>query len=188
MSALSRMARAWLRLRQGLHALTALAQPVALDVAAATLTSPQFALFCRLRRAEQLHSLRVLARVQAQAPLTPLALARAALLHDVGKALYPTNTLQKTITVLLRAVRPAAAAHLAHGDPRNPLARPFVVRAQHPAWGAAALRDAASPADDDDVCLLWLVEHHADAPDDWQAQPHPYAALLRRLQLADDAE
>jgi hypothetical protein len=69
--------------RQGIRALTAFAQPVDLDLAAAHLSPPLLTLFGRMQRNDQLHSLNVLRSVLAQGP-TPPDLATAALLHDSG--------------------------------------------------------------------------------------------------------
>ena len=167
------------RLRQGLRALFAFMQPVDLALAAETLTPEQLALFQRMWRGEQLHSLNVLRMVMAQSS-APDSLAIAALLHDVGKTRYPLRLWQKTAAVLVRAFAPATFERLSKGDPRRALERPFVVYVQHPAWSAELLaQTGASEA------AVWLVAHHADNPD--SLPDSDLIPLLKRLQQADDA-
>ena len=167
------------RLRQGLRALFAFARPVDDALAGRFLSTDQLALFKQMRRGEQLHSLNVLRAVLAQSAVTPLELALAALMHDVGKTCYPLRLWQKTIAVLVRGFAPAAFDRLSRGDPRRWLNRPFVVHVAHPAWSAQLLaRTSASEA------ALWLVAHHADQVDRWR--DHNLYPLLQRLQLADD--
>ncbi|NWG18583.1 MAG: hypothetical protein HXY41_18325 [Chloroflexi bacterium] len=167
------------RVRQGLGELLAFARPVQMSLAAEYLTPPQQALFARLRRAEQLHSLNVLRALLAQGD-TPRALAVAALLHDAGKICYPLTTGEKTLAVLARVFLPALARRWMDGDPRRRWQRPFVVYAHHPAWSAELL--AAAGADE---TAIWLAAHHADDAARWTG--HRHHDLLRRLQAADDA-
>lgn len=167
------------RLRQGLRALFAFAQPVELALAAEYLTPEQLSLFQRMRRGEQLHSLNVLRSVLAQGS-TPTELATAALLHDAGKTRYPLRLWQKTAAVLVRAFAPATFERLSKGDPRRVLERPFVVYVQHPAWSAELLAQTGAPE-----AAVWLVAHHADDPDGFPDSDLIH--LLKRLQQADDA-
>ncbi len=168
------------RLRQGLRALFAFTQPVDVELAGRYLTTPALlALFQHLRRSEQLHSLHVLRGVLASGETAP-ALAIAALLHDCGKVRYPTNTLQKTLGVLIRSLAPGVARRLREGDPANPLIRPLVVAYHHPAWSAALLREAGAPDD-----AIWLAAHHQEAAS--RHAGHPLLASLKRLQAADEA-
>lgn len=167
------------RLRQGLQALFAFTRPIDLDLASSYLSPGLLGLFNSLNRGEQLHSLNVLAEVLAQGD-TPSDLAVAALLHDVGKSRYPLVVWQKTLAVLVRAAVPGLSSRWSKGDAANLFQRPFVVYECHPAWGADMLRQAAAS---DTAC--WLVEHHADPLEKWSS--HRYAALLKRLQEADDS-
>ncbi|MBN8590361.1 MAG: HD domain-containing protein [Anaerolineae bacterium] len=168
------------RLRQGLRALLAFTQPVDVALAARYLTTPALlALFKQLRRSEQLHSLHVLRGVLASGETLP-ALAIAALLHDCGKIRYPTNTLQKTVGVLIRSLAPGLARRLREGNPANPLIRPLVVAYHHPAWSATLLREAGAPAD-----AIWLAAHHQEPAA--QHIGHPLIEPLQRLQAADEA-
>jgi len=167
------------RIRQGLRAVLAFSQPVEVSLAAEYLTPELLALFEQMRRGEQLHSLNVLRAVLEQGA-TPRDLAVAALLHDVGKSRYSLRTWQKTLAVLVRALSPAWFARWSEGDPAHVWMRPFVVYVQHPAWGANMI--AAAGASE---TAVWLVAHHQDFAERWEH--HPCAALLRRLQQADNS-
>jgi hypothetical protein len=167
------------RIRQGLRALTAFAQPVDVDLAARYLNPALLACFRTMRRAEQLHSLRVLRAVLAQGD-TPHDLAVAALLHDVGKSRYPFPVWQKTLVVLARALTPGLFTRLSCGRETDWRCRPFVLSAQHPAWSAAQVAAAGgSPR------AVWLIAHHATPPETLAG--HEWLDLLRRLRAADDA-
>ncbi len=169
------------RLGQGLRALAALLLPLPVDTTLAErhLTPDEFALFRRLKRSEQQHSLRVLRTVLAQADETPPALAATALLHDVGKTRYPVGLFGKSLPVLVKIVSPERVTRWSHGDPANPLIRPFVTYCHHPAYSGELLQAAGSSPD-----VVWLAAHHADSPDCWGG--HSLLPLLIRLQAADD--
>ncbi len=168
------------RIRQGLSALFAFAQPVDIALAASVLSPALLACFQQMRRSEQLHSLKVLRTIQAQGS-TPDDLAVAALLHDAGKSRYAFPTWQKTLVVLVRAFTPGLFARLSAGDEANLLHRPFVLSVRHPAWSADLVAAAGgSPR------AVWLIAHHADPPDQWAE--HPDLHLLKRLQAADDTQ
>jgi len=175
-----------MRLRQGVRALLADFRPVDEALAARTLDAPQLALFQRMTRSEQLHSLNVLRDLLAQEAHTPHDLAQAALLHDVGKSRCPLSVAQRSLAVAVASLWPALDARWRAYDEATdppPDALPWwragsVVRYHHPAWGAQLAQDVGLSER-----ALWLIAHHA------QAVPpqHPHAALLRRLQQADDA-
>ncbi|HYO89235.1 MAG TPA: hypothetical protein VER79_11340 [Candidatus Limnocylindrales bacterium] len=164
-------------MRQGLRALFAFALPVDGPRAAEILSPPQTILFNSMSRSEQLHSLAVLASVGAR---DSHVLAVAVLLHDAGKSRFPLHLWQRTLSVLVGALAPATAERLRHGDPDDPWARGFVVRAEHPAWGAAMAGSAGAPDD-----AVWLIAHHADDAAPWHS--HRLYPLLVRLQAADNA-
>ncbi len=166
------------RFRQGIRALTAYTQSVDYDLVDTVLTPPQGALFRRMRRSEQLHSINVLRSIMACGS-TPHDLMVAALLHDVGKSRYPVAVWQKSMVVILRALVPRLFLRWSAQSPERAWARPFVVYARHPVWSAELLRAVGSTER-----ALWLVEHHQDDARYWCN--HPYAEFLRRLQAADD--
>lgn len=160
------------RLRQGLNALTAFAQPVDHALAAQHLTPQLQHCFARLRRSEQLHSLRVLRALQAEGEVSP-ALAAAALLHDLGKTRWPFPLWQRVLVVLLPRLAPRMAARLSQGSESDPLARPFILCEQHPARGAEMARAAGA-----DERVVRLIARHAQAPGD--------DVELARLRAADE--
>ena len=167
------------RIQQGLCALFAFIQPVDDDLAQQYLSPELMTCFRAMRRGEQLHSLHVLRTILAQGS-TPDDLAVAALLHDAGKSRYPFPVWQKTLVVLVRAFAPRLYKHLSDGDETNLIQRPFVLSQHHPAWSAAMVSQAGA-----NERAIWLIEHHADALDQWGN--HPHFDLLQRLKAADDA-
>jgi hypothetical protein len=168
------------RLKQGLRDILAFTRSVDADLVRAHLSEAQYALFSRMTHAEQLHSVNVLRTVLAQEPETPPDLAVAALLHDVGKSRYPLNVAERTLAVALKRLLPRHEARMSERERFDRLHAPFVVRRHHPRWSADLLRmTGGTPR------AIWLVEHHADDPAQWQH--HPDAPLLARLQRADNA-
>ena len=143
------------------------------------LSIPQIALFRRMQPSEQAHAFQVSVRVKA-AGLRDRELLAAALLHDVGKILYPLSAWERVAIVLARHFFPKAAQRWGQGQPRG-LRRAFVVATRHAEWGAdLAARSGASARTAD------LIRHHQDPPD-----PHPGShsgRLLAALQQADDFE
>lgn len=167
------------RIRQGLQAIFAFAQPVELPLAAQYLTPELLSLFSQMRHSEQLHSMNVLRDVLA-AGTTSLDLAVAALMHDVGKSRYPLRTWQKTLAVMVRKFAPDLFKRWSKGNPGNIWMCPFVVYVEHPNWSAEMI--AAAGASE---TAIWLVTHHQEPASQWAE--HPLASLLRQLQQADDA-
>ncbi len=167
------------RIRQGLRALFAFSQPVDDNLAAEALTPELLHAFHTMRRSEQIHSLNVLRTLMAQGSI-PDDLAVAALVHDVGKSRYPFPVWQKTLVVLVRAFVPGWFQRLSSGSETNRLQRPFVLSVHHPAWSADVVSAAGASER-----AVWLIAHHADAPDQWAS--HAHADLLQRLRTADDA-
>lgn len=166
------------RIRQGLQAIFAFAQPVELPLAAQYLTPELLSLFSQMRHNEQLHSLNVLRDVLATGT-TPPDLAVAALLHDVGKSRYPLRTWQKTLVVIARKFTPKLFERWSKGNPANLWMRPFVVYIEHPTWSAEMIAVAGASE-----TAIWLVAHHQEAASRWSS--HALASLLQRLQQADD--
>ncbi len=84
----------------------------------AILTPAEAALFDRFNAADQRHALVVLARFDAVAPGAPLAVRRAALLHDIGKVDSSLGTLARVVATIVggrTAAFRAYHAHEAHG-------------------------------------------------------------------------
>ena len=137
------------------------------------LTRLQIDLFRRMQASEQVHAFKVLEHLKAAGQTDPDLLA-AALIHDAGKSLHPPTVLDRVIVVLGSRFFRKGAARWSAGVPAG-LHRPFVVAANHPAWGADLAIQAGASARTID-----LIRRHHDplSPDD---------PLLIALQAADDA-
>jgi HD domain len=164
------------RARQLWNALQAAPSQQDLDEVRAILSLGEMELFERMQPGEQAHSIAVMRRLQVQ-PDVEQDLVVAALLHDVGKSLYPLRVWERVMIVLVGAISPARLARWGKGEPHG-WRRPFVVAMQHPAWGAdLAARNGASPL------AVELIRQH-------QNYLHVQAVystetLLRKLQAAD---
>ena len=168
------------RFRQGIRALLAFAQVLDEDIITHYLNTEQIALFYKMRRSEQLHSVNVLKHILAQQGDMPHDLAVAALLHDVGKIRYPLAIWQKSLGVVVRRFLPQKFIIWSQNDGSIRWKRAFVVITQHPAWSAELVATTGASER-----VLWLIGHHADTLEEWR--DHPCSDLLRRLQWADDA-
>jgi len=104
-------------------------------------------------------------------------LLAAALLHDVGKICHPLSIWDRTVIVVGSGLFPERAERWARGS-LDSWRRPFVVRAQHPAWGAEMALDAGSRIE-----VVEMIRHHQDEiADDGRETDR----LLVALQWADD--
>jgi hypothetical protein len=174
--------RARYRVRQFVGALAAARRPLtAAEVALARCHLPPAAwpLFDAMARADQRHSLRVMAALQARGQ-TQSALLQAALLHDCAKAAGGVRLWQRVAKVLLGAFWPAVLARLAaEPAPAQPAWRAGLwAHLHHPARGA----ELAAAAGCDPVAVALIRCHETPpGPGDLQADQ-----LLRALQSADD--
>ena len=166
------------RLGQGSHALFAFARSPDLALARQFLSPRELAAFQRMSRADQLHSLNVLRALLRDRPDAPRTLAKAALLHDVGKSRCHLAVWQKTLAVLLLAKAPGLGLRFSHKETLDWWRAPFVVRRHHARWSAEILRDIGS-----EPSVIWLARHHHD--DLAHFQDHEHIALLAALQAAD---
>lgn len=154
------------------------ATPVDTNAAEAVLSPALMALFCRMRRSEQLHSLRVMRLLQARGQTDP-DLLTAALLHDCGKSRYPLGLVGRSLAVPVQKFLPGAYARWSAGEPRG-WRRPLVIRAQHPAWSAEDMQAAGASAR-----AVSLARRHQDPHIERPASEED--VLLAALQAADDS-
>ena len=164
------------RLRQLWNTLTAgpLSDAARQEVGAA-LAPAERALFDRFSPADKWHSYRVLCDLRRAGYNDP-DLLTAALLHDVGKTRYPLSAGDRTAIVVGAVLFPGRVAGWGQGA-ADGWRRPFVVRAQHPAWGAEmAIAAGSRPV------VVELIRRHQDKP----PAEDQLAGLLRALQWADD--
>jgi len=143
------------------------------------LSPAQIVLFRQMHPFEQSHAFQVMGRLK-QAGLDDPDLLTAALLHDIGKILFPISLWERVEIVLSQHFFPGATKAWSKGQPRG-LRHPFVVAEQHPAWGA----DLAAQAGASAQAVSLIGRHHevlagspASATD----------RLLAALQHADDPD
>lgn len=170
--------RLWRRLRQGLHALFAFATRVDYDAAREVLQEPRLmALFLRMRRAEQLHALRVMRHLKKEGYTHP-DLLTAALLHDAGKSRYPMHLPERVLVVLGHRLAPRRSEKWGAGSARG-WRRPFVIAHQHADWSAEDM--LAAGASSMSVALACCHQ------DDVNGEPTcEEERLLRLLKQADE--
>ena len=134
------------------------------------------ALFFRMNDPDQAHSLRVYETLVDQGEENQ-DLLQAALLHDVGKSLCPMRAWERSLIVITNRIFPNQVLKWGQGKPHG-WRKPFVVAHQHPAWGAAEVRQ-----EDGSETLVTLIHYHqayALASMDEDVQE-----LMKRLQAAD---
>lgn len=141
------------------------------------LTPAEAELFARLPANDQWYSLRVLQLLQKAGHHEP-ALLKAALLHDVGKTHLNVTLVDRVVAVLGGLLWPGRTAVWGDGDGRG-WQRPFVVSAQHPAWGAKMATNVGS-----DPLTIALIRRHQEKV--LAAEDSCEERLLRALQWADN--
>jgi hypothetical protein len=160
------------RSRQFWNALAGRKTQVPEEVIRPHLSATQVALFQRMQASEQAHAFRAFERLKAAGQGDPDLLA-ATLLHDVGKIRSPLTPFDRVLIVLGRYFFPGAVGHWGTGEARG-LRRPFVVAAQHPAWGAELAAAAGASAQTCELIHRHQESTSADNP------------LLAALQAVDD--
>ena len=147
------------RVGQFFRALFARVEPQEIAQVARDLTPDQFALFARMQRVDQRHSLDVWNTLRAAGHDDPLLL-RAALLHDVGKAAARLSIWHRVAFVLTKRFAPDWLARL-DGDVKGWKA-PFAAYARH----ALRSSDWAAQAGSDPRVVACIRGHHdPDEPD-----------------------
>lgn len=147
------------------------------QVAQAVLNAKESALFFRFPVGEQRHSYQVMELLQTNGQ-TNENLLTAALLHDIGKVRYPMWLWERVLIVLVKAFMPQRLQVWGQGEAKG-WKRPFVIREQHPAWGAQLAKAAGSSP----LTIRLIARHQDPLPDPLQTEED---YLLAQLQWADD--
>ena len=105
-------------------------------------------------------------------------LLTAALLHDVGKTRVPLSVWERSWVVVGQVIWPKKTAVWGQDAPLG-WKRPFVVKAQHPAWGA----DMAAAAGSSELAVGLIRRHQDNVPETAVSEMD---RLLRHLQWADN--
>jgi HD domain len=152
-------------------------EPAAREEVAAILSAEEMELFDQFSLNDQWHSYRVM-KMLRDAGHDQYPLLVAALLHDVGKTRLPLSIWERSLIVLASIFLPRQTAVWGQGEAVG-WKRPFVVKANHPAWSAEMAAKAGSHP-----LAIRLMQRHQDpiAPEDNSEE----AKFLRRLQWADD--
>ncbi len=174
------LGRALYRARQFFLAWRATLNPHDLEQARSILSPAQMALFNRMQPGEQAHALSVYRQLVEQGE-TSSDLLVAALLHDVGKIIYPLHLWERVLIVLAKAAFPIQSRRWGGLPVERPRGwrRAFVVAEQHPAWGAALAAEAGSSAR-----TVALIRQHQE-PVTTSAEGE-IVKLLIKLQAVDD--
>ena len=140
------------------------------------LNQGQLDLFLQLPTEDQAHSYGVMSSLQESGEGNH-DLMVAALLHDIGKIRTPVSVWERSMVVLVERGMPAKAEKYAAGSP-NGRKRAFVVKTQHPAWGA----ELAQQADCSKMTISLIKRHHELVMDELETDEDK---LLKALQQAD---
>jgi hypothetical protein len=161
------------RVRQFWQALTARPSAADLQEIQALLSPAQFLLFSRLQPSEQAHAIAVFRKIRRQDSNPDLLVA--ALLHDIGKIMYPLSLWERVLVVLRGNGLPE------NGTKKRPERRaPYrIVAEQHPNWGA----DLASKAGASALAAALIRRHQDPGPHNGRSSED---RLLAVLQAADN--
>ncbi len=144
----------------------------------AVLTAEELELFGYFSLNDQLHSYRVMQDLLAR-KWNDSQLLTAALLHDIGKTKVKLTLIDRSLAVLLKKLFPSRTTEWGMGEAVG-WKRPFVVKAQHPEWGAQMVEAIGT-----DKTAVWLIRHHQDKLEG-ETAVNEYDQLLQHLQWADD--
>ncbi len=148
------------------------------DATLSTCLSPaQIVLFRQMQPSEQMHAFQVYQKLSATG-WGDRDLLAAALLHDVGKILYPLSSMDRVVIVLGKRLFPKKISSWAGGVPSG-WRRPFVIGKYHSEWGAELAKKANTSAR-----AVELIRRHQDSPSDYPKSDTD--KNLAALQAADD--
>lgn len=134
------------------------------------------ALFFRMSDPDQSHSIRVFQTLVDRGEENSDLLS-AALLHDVGKSLYPLRAWERSLVVVANRILTTLVLKWGQDEPHG-WRKPFVIALQHPKWGAALVRHEGGSE-----TLVTLIRFHQEhAP---SSAGDDVRELMKRLQAAD---
>jgi len=165
------------RIHQFRHALRIPTRVVATASIRPYLSEAQLALFRQMQASEQFHAYATLQQLKNLGQSDP-DLLTAALLHDIGKIIYPLSAWERAAIVLGKRFFPRSAQRWGEGRPRG-FHRPFVVAARHAEWGA----DLADRAGASRLAVTLIQRHQEPLPVNPNSRED---RLLNALQSADD--
>ena len=172
------------RFRQFFFALAAKPSKEEIEIVNQTLSPELQKIFYQLQSSDQKHSIEIFIKLKAQGEKDP-DLLMAALLHDVGKCLFPLRLWERVMIVLGQMLFPDIVNKWGRGNVDG-WKRPFVIARQHAQWGADLAKSAgASPLS------VYLIRHHQDElntnrKEEKDIQENPQKEdLLFRLQRFD---
>lgn len=142
------------------------------------LSPAQLALFRQLQRSEQWHACRMLDKLLDLGE-SNRELLTAALLHDIGKILYPLHTWERVLIVVMKRTFPRLVKEWGKGSPQG-LEKPFVVACQHARWGADLAEKAGASA----VTVELVRRHEGDVH---LQEAGELERLIRLLRQVDDS-
>lgn len=153
--------------------------PAMLDEVRACLPPPLYSLFRQMSRSEQYHAYRARQTLIEQG-YTNDDLLTAALLHDVGKSRMRLAPCERAAVVLAFRFAPRRALQWGKEAGAKPSfwKRPFVVAAQHAAWGAQMVRAGGGSE-----LTVELIMRHQDKIETAEGRDDE---LLLALQRADN--
>jgi hypothetical protein len=149
-------------------------QPVPIRELTQYLNGSQITFFRKMQAFEQQHAFNVLEKLKAEGCDHP-ELLKAALLHDIGKILYPLKPWERAMIVITRQIAPSLVHYWGQRQPIG-LFKAFAVASRHAEWGA----DLVSKTGASEM-LIELVRRHEDDPVPDQD------SYLTCLQKADDS-
>lgn len=170
------------RFRQFWNALTAVPTQTDIERISEYLSPSLTMLFDKMQANEKAHSIMIFKDLLNENEENKDLLV-AALLHDVGKSIYPLNVFERAAIVIGNALFPNQTIKWGKGQPRG-WKRPFVIASRHPEWGAQL---AASAGASKTTVEIIRNHHKSIIPENVRInRKHPTEQLIIKLQKFDN--